>query len=155
MKRTLTKSFFYFFSVSFIFPYILPELEYTREDICHHMEHGASDVLKFNSTKSNDKSGKGNALVVWLKCWRLIFSLMRYVLSHTNLIFRWPHSACRWSRTRSNSKIRYSFLALCSFIPCPCCRCHWIRSTRYAKYLCNDVFSLPLSYKPYDCLTNV
>ena len=64
LKRTLTKSFFYFFSVSFIFPYILPELEYTREDICHHMEHGASDVLKFNSTKSNDKSGKDNALVV-------------------------------------------------------------------------------------------
>ena len=31
--------------MSFLFPYILPKLEYSREEICHHMQYGrASNV---------------------------------------------------------------------------------------------------------------
>ena len=34
---------FDFLSVSFAFPYIMPQSEYSRDELCHHMKYGASD----------------------------------------------------------------------------------------------------------------
>ena len=46
--------------MSFLFPYILPKLEYSREEICHHMQYGrASNVSDIDGKQVLDE---GNIL---------------------------------------------------------------------------------------------
>ena len=52
--------------VSFVFPYILPKLEYSREEICHHMQYGVSNASNVNDESDIDSGTNQLSMIILL-----------------------------------------------------------------------------------------